>query len=264
MSWLWYIIPSIIGLAALIAIAVVYARKFSKLASLDLEAMPEHRQQLKKSSLVQQRLGRKLAVGKKGLQTVVAPVATIGRKLFRGSVERLQKMEQRYQLAAKAIPSDSDKPVPQASVTKLLQEANSLLQEEKYHEAEKKYIAAIAIDTRSIEAYRGLATVYEAMKDLPHAIATLQFLEQLDPKDENIYRQLGEMYQQSNNYEDAMDAYEQALALGPNNPKNLDPFIEIAILNKLKYKAQSSLDKLKEVNPDNQKLQKYQEQIDQL
>lgn len=263
MTWLWYLIPSVIGGAALVMIGVIYGRKLSKLAALDLEAMPQHRQQLRKSSLVQQRLGRKWSVGRQRLQAWFAPMIKVLRKIFHRGIARLKKLEQRYQMAAKARPSATT-PAPQASVAKLLQEAGALVVEQKYNEAEKKYIAAIAVDTRSVDAYRGLASVYEALNDLPHAIATLQFLEQLDPKDESTYRQLGDVYTQAGKYEEAMDSYEQALALAPNNPKNLDPFIEIAILNKLKYKAQSSLDKLTEVNPENQKLQKYQEQIDQL
>lgn len=264
MKFLFYLIPSVIGGGALITTLVIYVRKFPKLAALDLEAMPEHRQLQRKSSLVHERLRRKLDIVYQSLRAFFTPIGRVLRALFGGLIVYLQALEKRYQLAAKAVSHNGEHVAPQASVTKLLQEASALVDEQKYSEAEKKYIAAIAIDTRSIEAYRGLAAVYEAMNDVPHAIATLQFLEQLDPKDESTYRQLGDVYKQAEKYEEAMDAYEQALALAPNNPKNLDPFIEIAILNKLKYKAQSTLDKLKEVNPENQKLQKYQEQIDQL
>jgi tetratricopeptide (TPR) repeat protein len=73
---------------------------------------------------------------------------------------------------------------------------------------------------------------------------------------------LSQLLSKEHKYEDALEAVEQALELGPNNPKNLDAAIELTILNKLKYKAQGTLDALKKVNPDNQKLLKYQEQID--
>lgn len=265
MKVLFYIIPGVIGVSALITMLVMYARKFPKLAALDLEAMSVHRQLARKSTLVQERLRRKLDVAKQSLRAFFTPILGVLRQLFRGVLEYVQALEIRYRAAAKATTKNGEQAAPQQdSIVKLLQEAQALSEEEKYPEAEKKYIAAIAIDTRSVDAYRGLATLYVAMNDLPHAIATLQFLEQLDPKDESTYLELGELYKKAGKYEEALDAFEQALALNPNNPKNLDPFIEVAILNGLKYKAQSTLNKLKEVNPENQKLQKYQEEIDQL
>lgn len=265
MDWLYYLIPGIIGLAAVVYIAMIYLRKLPQISSLDLEAMPEHRQAAKKSHLVSSRLTRKLAAGKQNLRAFFGPIMQVLGRLFGGIYKRLVTLEESYRAAAKPMVNQETTVVAsQASVQNLVQEAQVLYDDAKYAEAEKKYIGAIALDMRSVDAYRGLAQVYEAQNDLPHATATLHFLEQLDPKDETIYRKLGELYQREEKYEEAMDAYEQALSLGPNNPKNLDAFIEIAILNKLKYKAQSTLDKLKSVNPDNQKLQKYQEQIDQL
>lgn len=264
MGWLYYIIPGLIGTAALICIIVIYLRKLPQISSLDLEAMPQHRQAQRKTSLVSDRLTRKLSSGRQNLRAFFGPIGKVLGKLFSSIYQYLQELEQRYREAAKPMTDPETTAVAQASVVTLLQEAQALYAEDKYTEAEKKYIAAITLDMRSVDAYRGLAQVYEGLNDSSHAIATLNFLTQLESKDETIYRKLGELYQREEKYEEAMDALEQALALGPNNPKNLDAFIDIAILNKLKYKAQSTLDKLKSVNPDNQKLEKYQEQIDQL
>jgi len=264
MDWLYYLIPGLISVAALVYISVVYLRKLPQISSLDLEAMPEHRQAERKSRLVSSRLTRKLATGHQNLRAFFGPIAKVVKAIFGGIYQYLQALEERYRAAAKPMTDPETAAAAQASVATLLQEAQVLYDDTKYSEAEKKYIAAITLDMRSVDAYQGLAKVYEALNDLSHAIATLQFLEQLDPKDETIYRKLGELYQREQKYEEAMEALEQALLLGPNNPKNLDAFIDIAILNKLKYKAQSTLDKLKSVNPDNQKLEKYQEQIDQL
>jgi tetratricopeptide (TPR) repeat protein len=180
--------------------------------------------------------------------------------MFHGLVEK----EKQYRQAAKGLVPDAETTVPLTSVATAVQEGRALLAEGKFAEAEKKFIAAIGNDARAIDAYRGLASVYEDMKNVDDAIATLQFLVQLDPKDESTYRRLADLYKEQKNFEDAMDAAEQAVELGPNNPKNLDMLIELAILNQLKYKAQSSLDKLSKVNPDNQKLQKYQEEINAL
>lgn len=265
MAILFYIIPALIGLVALGLIVYTYAKKMPTLAALDLEAMPEHRQKQKKANLVSDRLNRKLSGSRSGARVWFNRLAAALKKSFSGVMVYLQDLEKRYRAAAEVgATNDEDVAASAASVITLVQEGDALAASEKYNEAEKKYIAAVAIDPRSLSAYKGLVTVYVALNDTEHAIATLQFMEQLDPKDETTYRRLAELYRETDKIEEAMDAMEQALALAPNNPKNLDAFIEIAILNKLKYRAQSSLDKLKEVNPENQKLQKYQEEINQL
>ena len=263
MTWLAYLIPSVIAVAALAVIVTVYLRAFPKASALDLEAMTLHRQQKRKANLVENRLRRKLSTLLLSFQAFYKPIGQVLTKLLRGVFHNLVALEKRYRLAAKGSVSTTTEPAATSVVT-AVQEGTALFEDGKLAEAEKKFIAAVGLDSRSLDAYRGLAQVYEAMGDKVHAIATLQFMVQLDPKDEAIYRELGELQVDTEKYEDALESFEQALELGPNSPKNLDALIEVAILNKLKYKAQSTLDKLKEVNPENQKLQKYQEEIDQL
>ena len=184
--------------------------------------------------------------------------------LFKGVYDRLVALEQSYRQAAKTGVEPTESVAAATNVATNIQTGQALYDEGKYAEAENKFIAAIGVDPRNVEAYRGLAKVYEAMNDVSHAVATWQFLMQLDPKDESIYTSLGQLLMQEQKYEEALEPLEQALELNPNNPKNLDALIEVAIKNALKYKAQSTLDKLKAVNPENQKLEKYQQEVDQL
>lgn len=265
MTWLYYVIPGVLAVAALAVIVTMYLKAFPKASALDLEAMTLHRQQKRKANLVENRLRRKLSTFWLSLQAFSKPIAKVVLKLGRSVFQRLVQLEKKYRLAAKGTVSTATEPAAAAnSVVTAVQEGNSLLEDGKLAEAEKKFIAAVGLDSRSLDAYRGLAKVYIEMGDKPHAIATLQFMIQLDPKDQGIYRQLGELQIEAEKYEDALESFEQVLELNPNSPKNLDALIEVAILNKLKYKAQSTLDKLKEVNPDNQKLEKYQSEINQL
>ena len=264
MIWLYYIIPSVIAVASLVTIVWIYVRKFPKASALDLEAMPSHRQHTRKTSLVEERLRRKAAVWRQSLRAFFKPIGAVITKLLRGLFHGLVEKERQYRQAAKGLVPDAETTVTPTSVATTIQEGDALVKEGKFAEAEKKYIAAISHDARAIDAYRGLSQVYEEMNNVEDAVATLQFLVQLDPKDESTYLRLATLLKQEKKNEEAMDAVEQALELGPNNPKNLDAFIEIAILNELKYKAQSTLDKLAKVNPENQKLQKYQEEINKL
>ncbi len=264
MDWtlLYYIVPAVVGLSSAVVIVVLYLRKIPQLKALDLEAMPEYRQRMKKHSLIQDRFSRKVGHGKMIVQKMVVPVLRAVKTMFRSWYKRLLVLEEKYKMAANVSSKSDD--TQQQSAQVLIQHANDLLAEEKYIEAEKQYIAAIALNSMASEAYHGLAKVYLVQKDLPHAIETLQFLTQLDTSDETVWQDLGNLYKDTSKLDDALDAYEQALKVSPNNPKNLDAYVEIAILNKLKYKAQSALDRFVAVNPENQKLTDYQKQIDAL
>lgn len=267
MNWalLYYIIPSIFIAASAVTIAVIYLKKIPKLFSLDLEAMPEHRQLLKRHSIIEDRLARKWLATKQRLKKIMIPVFHSFERMFKSIYTYLRHLEANYRKAAKISVKHSNRTeVNQASLELTLQEAQAAVAKENFAEAEKKYIEAIALDHASIAAYRGLVQVYLQQKNNQHAIETLLFLHQLDPNDEASWHELGRLYRDENKLPEALDAYEHALTLGPNNPKNLDVYIEVAILNKLKYKAQSTFDKLKEVNPENQKLVDYQKDIDAL
>ena len=61
--------------------------------------------------------------------------------------------------------------------------------------------------------------------------------------------------------DNALTMIQNALTLAPKNPKYLDFLIELSILINNKYLAEITWDKLKEVNPENQKLAGLQERI---
>lgn len=265
MNWtlFYYIVPAVVGVASVLVIITIYVRKIPQLRTLDLEAMPEHRQRLKKNMLIQDRFSRKVRSSTTIVKRVVVPILHAVETLFKGLYQRLLKLEESYKVAANAgIKGDDENQQHSAAV--LIQHANTLLTENKYAEAEKQYIAAITLNRSATEAYRGLVKIYTEQKNTTHAVETLQFLTQLDSSDETAWQNLGDIYKSTSKLDDALDAYEQALKASPNNPKNLDAYIEIAILNKLKYKAQSALDRFMDVNPENQKIAEYQKQIDQL
>lgn len=264
MNWtlLFYIIPAVIGVAAAITIIVIYVRKLPKLSALDLDAMQHHRLMMRKSSLVEDRLARKLKSFRQRISGMVVPVVHGIKAVSQALYKYLRGLEEKYKKAAKQVGPQA---IAQAqSASTLVQEAMVLQKEEKYSEAEKKYIEAIAADNLSVDAYRGLAQVYSEQKDMEHAIETMKFLRQLNPQDEAVWRDLGKMYKSQDMMDEAFESYERAVELAPNNPKNLDALVEMAIAVKKKYTAQNALNKLREVNPENQGLEEYEKEINEL
>ncbi|MDP3970638.1 MAG: tetratricopeptide repeat protein [bacterium] len=269
MNWslLFYIIPAVIAVVSLIAIITIYVKKIPKVSSLDLDAMPTHRQALRKSALVEDRLARKITQFKQTLKNIIIPIIKVIGSIFKKLYGQMKKLEDKYKKAAQTTNVKAGAGAVagnQPSVGLLLQEAIKFYVEGKLDQAENKYISAIVADQSSVEAYRGLAKVYLQKKDRIHALETLEFIQQLNPKDETVLRDIGALYKEEGKHDECLEAYEKALELGPNNPKNLDALIDVAIVCQLKYKAQGTLDKLKEVNPENNKLEEYQKRIDEM
>ncbi len=67
-----------------------------------------------------------------------------------------------------------------------------------------------------------------------------------------------------NEYDQAVEYFEKALALEPKNPKYLDALLNISIIRKDKVRAGQILNVLKEVNPENNKISEWREQIERL
>ncbi|MBI5731857.1 MAG: tetratricopeptide repeat protein [Candidatus Magasanikbacteria bacterium] len=184
------------------------------------------------------------------------------------------------------------------TVGALLRQADEALQRGDLTFAERKYIEVIKQDQKNIEAYRGLGKVYMDMEKYGEAEETFNFLLKLVPRDDRIYNRLGMVaeregdwekaaryfekaielddsrairfydlgwiYEKQNRPAPALKCYAKAVKLEPNNPKYLDRLLEMSIISKDKDLAEAVLQKLKAVNPENQKLGEFKERIGEI
>ena len=75
---------------------------------------------------------------------------------------------------------------------------------------------------------------------------------------------LAEVYRELEEEEKALQTAQRALLLAPNNPKILDFLINISIIMSDKELAADYLGRLKEINPENQKITEFMERLDNL
>ncbi|MEK7532689.1 MAG: tetratricopeptide repeat protein, partial [Patescibacteria group bacterium] len=150
-------------------------------------------------------------------------------------------------------------------------------------------------DNRHAGAYRGLGKVYMKNGQHEQADETFLFLLKLTPHDDTVYVKLGqnayqagdrpkaidyyergvaanpnvplrhfelaELYREDGQAEKAMKEYKKAVELEENNPRYLDGLLNSVIeLGKVK-EAKELLRVLKEANPENQKLEEFEERI---
>ena len=98
------------------------------------------------------------------------------------------------------------------------------------NQARDEYLKSININKQNAQTHFSLAEVYQAMGKMIEAVRTLK----------------------------------KALKIEPANPRYLDTMLEISIITKDKALALDAYEKLLKANPENNKLEEFKRQIDEL
>lgn len=290
----------LIGISLAVILTVIF-RKFPQLTILDVNTHPDTKEEKKKVELLKKRADESAQKKKEQWKKRVEPIRKKWRDIqlqFRQYVGKVEKdilTEQKRQ--EKLVPLTKEEIARrEQEVRQLLKGAKHALEKESWEEAEKQYIAAIRLDKKNVEAYRGLGDVYFAQHHLPEAEQTYTFLLQLEPNNDNLLMRLGELaeeqgkiekaidyYQQAvltnphlsnrfaklasllfdlEEYDTALEAIEQAVELEPQNPKYLDKLVETSIMVGNKNMAKDAYRQLRMVNPENSKLDVFRDKID--
>ncbi len=281
---MYNIIPLILILISLTIIITTVFRKFSVLANLDIESIQAEREAKFKEQIIGNRIKRNFFKYYSKIARIVQPAGrTIG-NFFRLLYDKLVEFKENYN---REDVGAADK---HQAINKLFSEAEELLRKEEYEQAEKKFIDIISADSKSIKAFRCLGRLYidrknynEARQTLEHALKLTEqeyIIHSTAPQDQDgedkedlskINSQIAELYfdlsticQATENYKEALKILKKSLKIEPNNPRYLDTKLEISIMNKDKFSALDTYEKLEKVNPDNKKLAEFKKLIDRI
>jgi tetratricopeptide (TPR) repeat protein len=275
-------------IAAMLSIVV---RKFPQLTLINTSVLPKERETRKKKEIIHDRVGRLAAEGWKNFLARVRPVLKGTQTWFRRQYTKVLVLDYKYQAAK---PEKRELPASdlRAIVDRLEDEASDLVKAGKAPEAEKKYVEIIRIDPKNLTAYRGLGELYLEAKNYAQAKETFEFLVKMSVKECCVahkgrasrrpeadepgtcpaspavqaeiaknYFSLSNACRLAGDLTGARLALESALSHEPANPKHLDLLIETCILEGDKERALAVFGKLKEVNPENQKLGALYERV---
>lgn len=279
---MYNLIPLVIIIASLIAIIVIVVRKFPALASLDLDTVRSEKEKRMKEFIISSRIKRSAAKWYNFALNFLRPVGSGIGNFFKYIYEKVNSLKDKY----KDEKAASGQEIGQ-KLASLFLEAEDLERRKEPDALEKKLIEIIGLDSHSIKAFKMLGEMYVDKKNFVEAKETFNHVLRLidseelgndDPfsamhKDKDcdfgvershIFSRLAEIAKESGDTEEAAEKIGQALSIEPNNPRYLDMMLEISIINKDKIKALDALDKLKEANPDNQKLADFKEEIEKL
>jgi tetratricopeptide (TPR) repeat protein len=280
------IVLVVVILIAFGIIAFILFRKFPKLKTLDVSTVPAARRAEVRDRILMERMKRSSEKGRKIIKKSATPVfkifGVVAKKVFKKvyDLENKYKKEAENKIPLKAGDLNN-------KIKNLFVEASTAAKDEKFQEAEKIYIEIIGLDPRSLDAYKGLTDVYIEMKEYQQAVQTAEFVLKLEGKKSkeiekesetgqkyntvnnsqelaDIYSDIGFIYQLSEKIDLSAVNYFKAFELEPRNPRNISQMLEIYIKQKKKAQAIGLLDRLEKVNPENQKLKEYSEQISKI
>ena len=295
---MYALLPLLLIFFSFAAIIFLIIKKFPQLTLLDVQAIPEVKEEKKKDEFLKKRAEKKNQEQKEKKKEKWQPIIAISKNLQSGFRTMLGTVENK--VFSQAFKRTRAKKLeegirPEEEIVLLLREAQNAVKNENFDLAEKKYIEIVRLDPKHIEAYRGLAQVYVQLGQTKEAEETYKFLHHLVPNDDQVLVNLAELAEQNNQiaqaisyyekslllndssaprfaklcallqnekqYPAALEAMEQSVELEPQNPKYLDNLIELAIIVGNKERAEEAYQKLRLVNPDNQKLPLFKDKI---
>jgi Flp pilus assembly protein TadD len=284
-----YIIPIILIVISAVGIAVIIIRRLPSVAIIDVETVPKEQEARVKKRILAERMGRGWKKFFKKFFPFLRSRWQNLRAQFYGFFNRMKHLERR---GKKRTIKNSDVFLV---IPELLSRAQEEIKKKAYGEAEHLLVEALGHDAKNIEAYRFLGDIYIEEKKYGQAKGTYEFILKLDPENENAiaslakisklsgdfvaardlylkaitindkvaryFSELGVIFKNLNEEELAFNNFLKANALEPNSPRTLDFLIDSSIILKKKELAETLLQKLREVNSDNQKLQEFEEKI---
>lgn len=312
-----HLIPFFLIIIAIAIIVVIVVRKYPSLTLLDVDNMPEVKEERKKEEFIRSK------ADKVTKQKVIKQEARVQKAVERfkrtqesfrkyvGDVEqRIEKQKEEPKKALRHAGGPVVKKDAQVlkevrptlkqdlKVEESLKAGEAALEAERFDEAESRFIAAIRIDMKNVQAYRGLVDVYIRREHWEEAEQTGEYLLRLVEDDDTLLAKMGQISEEldkpkqaiqyyeravlinphlpqrfhrmaellhaQGEAETALTAIEQALAIEPENPRYLDISVELAILVGDKIRAEKLYNRFRMVNPENQKLPLYKEKIGKL
>lgn len=276
---LQFLIPAIFVLLAVVIITVIVIRHFPQAAAIDIDKLPAEQEAAMKAALMERRLKRKVLGIKNKLAVILRKLGRIASKGWKNIHKRVVALEQKYREKPHLMTNEKQVEVKQ-KIRNLIDQAEKFNEENNLTDAEAKYIEILSWDHKNLEAYVGLGQVYCTQREYKQAKETYSYLLKLvtalELGDDTLSKfsapltdtQINEAYfnyvvclQRVEENDQAMQQLKDLLDRDSKNPKYLDKAVELSILIKDHESARKSLEALKAVNPDNQKLVSFEEQI---
>ncbi|MBI4253345.1 hypothetical protein HY623_04205 [Candidatus Uhrbacteria bacterium] len=278
------IVSIIITIACLSLLLSIIGKRWNAVQAIDLESLPSERDARVKKKILTDRFKRQYNQVKARAHLSAAPLVGMVRdRLGRIGASLIEVLPRPRSIGARPAVSAEQEGVSSAPprIEHALSDAARLCDAGEFEEAEKRYIDIIAKDAKNLAAYEGLSSIYLRQKEWASAREVLEFLcaylreqrkKELDPQARSAVemslaewlKELAVVYLATEKGELAEQASIESLELQPQNPKFLDASLEMYIILGKKREARAALSRLRQTNPENQKLEDFEKRIENL
>ncbi|MEI6835960.1 MAG: hypothetical protein WCK59_03945 [Candidatus Falkowbacteria bacterium] len=255
----------ILVLVCLIIIATIIFKKFPALAILDVENIPGQKEAKFKEQIIKKRLERDFAKWGQVFVRVWHFLNSMSSGPLHAAYNKLKALKDFYRKSKKLTLSQR-----REHIRNLFRLSEDSLKNNDLDEAEKNLIEIISLEQKNLPAFMSLADVYSKGKKWAEARQTLGYALKLarasqdeyfagDITLQEIHYLLSWVNDNLTDYREALDHIREALEFEPNQPRYLDLALDLATKQKDKKFATEILDRLREVNPENAKLNEWAE-----
>ena len=256
---------------SLVVILMILFKKFPVLAILDVSNLPGDKEAKFKDKIIKQKMERDFSKIGGSIARVFLFVRHRFANFLNSTKNQLKKIKLNYKTNAHLPWSEKIK-----RIKELFLETENYLKKENFIEAEEKLVEIISLDDKSLKAFLKLADLYDLQKKFTEACQTYEYALKLAHKHQDdesimgntnlseIYWSLSLVMKELGDFDAAKQHVQEALDLEPNNPRYLDLILDLSIIKKDKEAALYFLEKLAEVNPENNKLADLSDKISAL
>jgi tetratricopeptide (TPR) repeat protein len=254
---------TIVLIVSLVAIVVICVRKIPQLRVINVESIQKEKHRATKEEIILQKLTRKSSGALGKVTKHSSAIARATSKIGRRTVQKLYAIEQSYQ-KLKRVAEEGNHAYDKETVRKRVDEAEELMKQEEFIQAEKIFIDIISHNPKSVDAYEGLGNLYRKNTQLEQARETLAFSLKLAPNDASVLVALAELELDEGQDKKALEYLRKAVKKRSKNPRYLDYYIEASLRAGSLKDAREGIRLLRAVNPENKKLEEFSERFEKI
>lgn len=244
---MYNIIPLLLILIGLSVIIVIVVKKFSILANLDAENIPAEKEARFKERIISNRLKRNLVKWWSKSGRLLEPAGRAAGNSLKLALNKLYRLKNDYQ-AGEIETIDAGQKIEQ-----LFASAEELRKREDLTAAEKNYIEIIGLDSKNLKAFKELGQVYFEKKEFEEAKQTFEHILRLKEDDETVYDNLARIAKETGDLDRARDEYLKAINLNEQNARTYFSLAEVYQAMGKWQEAVKSLKKSLKIEPSNPK-----------
>ncbi len=258
-------------LISAIPVLVIIFRKFSVLSVLNTDNIPGEKEASFKKELIRKKVDRDLS-------KIVNFFINLGLFFKRNTKNYLSLFENNLKKLKGFYLKKKDFSLEEKNqiIKELFKEVELAKKEDDESLVESKLLEIINLDEKNSEAFFALGHFYFQSDKLNEAIQTLSHVLKLLIREKQettragsisvaeVYFSLAEVAQKMERLDNALEYVIEALDLEPNNPRFLDLILDLSIMRKDKKMAEIYYQKMLTINPENNNLLAWKEEIDSL